>query len=628
MKKTKKDCVRWLCALLTFCVIAVIAPVTVFADINYIDKISVTYAKPDYKAGDVPQAVAAVTEGECTVAYEYWREIYQKEEGGVWSGTGRYWYSDAEKMEALAADKRITQFEAGKHYSYNIVLQADRGYFINGSTTDISVGGYDWVNVDSNVNLEIKDMSTTLIIYSPYSISIPADNTDEVVSVVDIGNIWKNLDSSQPVAFTAEVNPNNPDCSGKMEIVEEAWEKSTYGESEPVTDIIKSTDTPRTPIAGGNYWYSIVLKAKDGYVFSDHVTFICEGTTYTAQNANTAVSDQGKTFTAWEFLPPVTVRDGADDTVIKTVEVTGAALSYYVGDSPKATAEIRQDSENAANYEIAYESWAEDGQYAYWFSDEQYYPEHFGGRFTSFEEGKAYRYSILLQAKNGRTFAMPEDGLTVTVNGWTVAPENISVGQDGVSLHATGIATIRPVQNSDNVPEYKIVEGGDSSWTQNGNGTLTFRANGDFTKFTGIKIDDIQISADNYTAISGSTVITLKEDYLKSLSVGTHKLTVLYNDGECSTNFEIKEDKTTPGKKDDTEAAALAGANAAVTTSEQKNTASEVTQKQDGSTMSETENTMSPKTGESSSLWIWFTLLSACGAGIPGVIICSRKRSK
>ena len=50
-----------------------IVPITAFAaGVNYIDKISVTYTKPDYKAGDAPQAAATVTEGECSVAYEYW----------------------------------------------------------------------------------------------------------------------------------------------------------------------------------------------------------------------------------------------------------------------------------------------------------------------------------------------------------------------------------------------------------------------------------------------------------------------------------------------------------------------------------------------------------------------------
>lgn len=78
------------------------------------------------------------------------------------------------------------------------------------------------------------------------------------------------------------------------------------------------------------------------------------------------------------------------------------------------------------------------------------------------------------------------------------------------------------------------------TWMQNSDGTLTVRANGDFSKFTGVKIDGTLIDAENYTAVSGSTIITLKTAYLKTLSVGTHTITVVYPDGECSTNFVIK----------------------------------------------------------------------------------------
>lgn len=472
MKNQKRHSRKLLSILLVLCMALTIVPITAFAaGVNYIDKISVTYTAPDYKAGDAPQAAASVTEGECSVAYEYWREIEQKTEGSVWTGTGRYWYSDSSKMASLAADKQITQFEAGHHYSYNIVLKTNSGYFISDDTI-VSVGDYEWGKAGSDTNLEIKEMSTELRIYSPYSIDLPAASTDEVITTVDIGNVWKKLDSSQPVAFTAEVNPNNSACSGKVEIVEEAWEKSTYGESTPITDVIKSTDTSRNPIAGGEYWYSIALKAKEGYVFSDNVTFICEGITYTAQTANTSVSDNGKTFTAWEFLLPVIVSDGADDTVIKDVEVIGATLSYNEGDTPKATAMTK---DIGANYEIAYESWAETEQYAFWYSNEDYYPEHFGGRFTSFEEGKSYRYSILLKVKNGRTFAATDSGLTVTVNGWTVEQQNISVNPDGQSVHVTGIATITPT---------KPVEPKEIEVIEINNATITFK-DGDKPVFTG-----------------------------------------------------------------------------------------------------------------------------------------------
>ena len=87
---------------------------------------------------------------------------------------------------------------------------------------------------------------------------------------------------------------------------------------------------------------------------------------------------------------------------------------------------------------------------------------------------------------------------------------------------------------------YKIIEGANGSWTQNSDGTLTVRADGVFSKFNGVKVDGKLIDRENYTAKSGSTIVTLSKDYLATLSVGTHTLTVVFNDGECSTNFMVK----------------------------------------------------------------------------------------
>ena len=88
--------------------------------------------------------------------------------------------------------------------------------------------------------------------------------------------------------------------------------------------------------------------------------------------------------------------------------------------------------------------------------------------------------------------------------------------------------------------DYKIIEGANGSWTQNSDGTLTVRANGEFSKFTGVKVDGKLIDSKNYTAKSGSTIVTLSKDYLATLSAGNHSLTVVFNDGECSTNFTVK----------------------------------------------------------------------------------------
>ena len=87
---------------------------------------------------------------------------------------------------------------------------------------------------------------------------------------------------------------------------------------------------------------------------------------------------------------------------------------------------------------------------------------------------------------------------------------------------------------------YAIIDGANGSWTQNSDGTLTVRANGEFSKFTGVKVDENPIDAKCYTAKSGSTIVTLSKDYLATLSVGNHSLTVVFKDGTADTTFTVK----------------------------------------------------------------------------------------
>ena len=87
-----------------------------------------------------------------------------------------------------------------------------------------------------------------------------------------------------------------------------------------------------------------------------------------------------------------------------------------------------------------------------------------------------------------------------------------------------------------------MIEGANSTWTVNSDGTVTVRSNGDFAKFTGIEMDGIAVARENYDddAKSGSTIVTLHKDYLATLSVGTHTLTFVFTDGTCSTGLTIK----------------------------------------------------------------------------------------
>ena len=205
-----------------------------------------------------------------------------------------------------------------------------------------------------------------------------------------------------------------------------------------------------------------------------------------------------------------------------------------------------------------------------------------------------YTVRIILATDRGVVFAGDINDITVKVNGNEVASADKSISTDENTNELTVVYKFTKTEAEDDnkQPLYKFIEGANGSWTNNGNGTLTFRANGDFSKFTGVKIDGTLIDPKNYTAKSGSTIITLKADYLKTLSVGTHKLTVAYNDGECSTNFVVK-------------------------------TASEQTNPTEG----DKTDTTSPQTGDNSNLLLWVALLFVSIAGIIGTVVYSKRKN-
>lgn len=90
--------------------------------------------------------------------------------------------------------------------------------------------------------------------------------------------------------------------------------------------------------------------------------------------------------------------------------------------------------------------------------------------------------------------------------------------------------------------EYKILDGADSSWTQDAHKGLVIRGNGEFSKFKCVKVDGIIVDTKNYTVSEGSTVVTLKEDYLNTLAAGKHIFEIVWIDGLASTTFTVVKD--------------------------------------------------------------------------------------
>ena len=92
---------------------------------------------------------------------------------------------------------------------------------------------------------------------------------------------------------------------------------------------------------------------------------------------------------------------------------------------------------------------------------------------------------------------------------------------------------------------YTVTAGGGSTWTQNGSAlSVTVKRSPDdsecFAHFAGVLLDGRSLDSGAYTAVSGSTVVTLKADTLQRLNAGAHTVTVLFDDGEASTTLTVK----------------------------------------------------------------------------------------
>ena len=61
-----------------------------------------------------------------------------------------------------------------------------------------------------------------------------------------------------------------------------------------------------------------------------------------------------------------------------------------------------------------------------------------------------------------------------------------------------------------------------------------------FGHFTGILVDSVEVDASNYSAETGSVVVTLPANYLATLAVGNHAIAATFDDGEASASFSIK----------------------------------------------------------------------------------------
>ena len=84
-----------------------------------------------------------------------------------------------------------------------------------------------------------------------------------------------------------------------------------------------------------------------------------------------------------------------------------------------------------------------------------------------------------------------------------------------------------------------IVEGANGKHQSGGNTDLTFRSDASFEDFLSVSVDGKVLDKNQYTLREGSILVTLKADYLSTLSVGQHTLGVTSASGTAETVFTI-----------------------------------------------------------------------------------------
>ena len=230
MKKSRIFIITMLMLLVAMC----IAPITVLATTE-IGKVEINAVKFNYNAGDKPESYA-IRSGDTAyyydIEYEYWEEMETAENGEL--VPIKFWYSDDDKNNALAQDKKITTFEEGKSYMYTISLKARDGYtFVD--NTEVYVNG--------------EKVNTMSVGQDKKSIFVPAIKTikptkpvqKQEIDVVEINNVTLKFNDGDKPVFTGTISDN------RYKFVFELWRTNDAG----ITSVDWFNDVDHIDYLGG-----------------------------------------------------------------------------------------------------------------------------------------------------------------------------------------------------------------------------------------------------------------------------------------------------------------------------------------------------------------------------------------
>ena len=121
-----------------------------------------------------------------------------------------------------------------------------------------------------------------------------------------------------------------------------------------------------------------------------------------------------------------------------------------------------------------------------------------------------------------------------------------------------------------------------------------------------VQVDENDLNPDDYESKSGSTIVTLKDSFIKTLSSGTHTLKMIYIDNTIETTFMIKKNNTS-GQSTNTDSTVDNNETNPISTD-----------------LASLPNINNPGTGDNIMFYVTMLILSIIG--LVGIIIIKRKR--
>ena len=237
-------------------------------------------------------------------------------------------------------------------------------------------------NVASNITLTARWTPT----------SAPTDITS-----ANIENVKFNYQSGDAPQATAQAAAVDQD---KYEIAYECWQQ--FENNEPVAAWYSdngshgSLPTITEFESGKKYVYSLMLKPKDGYSFSEETVITVNGQKVSAPFVGGSM-----------YIPAVKTITILTVSVIDVVEISDVTVSFKDGDKPVFTGKVP----DGADYAYRCEWWEFDGKTGAMSTD---FGNFYENKITSFEAGKTYHYGVYLTTIYGDRYVFgPETKLKI-----------------------------------------------------------------------------------------------------------------------------------------------------------------------------------------------------------------------